>query len=107
MELISAGRVFDVMVTDYKMPGMDGVELIRKVRELCPDTKIVMLSGLAATLGMTEESTGADVLLSKSGGEVGQLMRTVRNLLAKRTRQLNRKPAASQKSNPLFMVKSS
>jgi CheY-like chemotaxis protein len=108
MELISAGHTFDIMVTDYRMPGgMDGVELIRRVREQCPRTKIVMLSGLAETLGMTEETTGADVLLSKSGGEAGQLLRTVRNLLARRTA---RKPAASekmQKQNPAFMVKSS
>jgi CheY-like chemotaxis protein len=106
MEIINSGRTFDIMVTDFKMPGMDGVELIRQVRARCPSTKIVMLSGIAQTLGMTEETTGADVLLSKSGGEVGQLLRTVRNLLARRP---TRKPAASEKidkRDSQFMVKS-
>jgi CheY-like chemotaxis protein len=107
MQFIDGGLTFDIMVTDYKMPGMDGVELIKRVRAACPSTKIIMLSGLAETLGMTEQTTGADVLLSKSGGEVGQLLRAVRNLLARRT---VRKPAGSEKlrqSARLIMVKSS
>jgi CheY-like chemotaxis protein len=106
MEIINSGRIFDIMVTDFKMPGMDGIELIRQVRARCPGTKIVMLSGIAQTLGMTEESTGADVLLSKSGGEASQLLRTVRNLLARRPA---RKPATSEKVDQRdspFMVKS-
>jgi CheY-like chemotaxis protein len=107
MEIINEGKTFDVLVTDYKMPGMDGIELIRRVREQCPATRIIMLSGIAQTLGLTEETTGADVLLAKSGGEAVQLLRTVRNLLSKKT---GRKPAASVrllKKNKLFMVKSS
>jgi CheY-like chemotaxis protein len=35
---------FDVLITDYKMPGTDGLALIARIRELCPRTRVVMLT---------------------------------------------------------------
>lgn len=105
MSLIAANeKGFDVVVTDYKMPGINGVELIRQVRASSPATKIVLLSSWADTLGLTPEGTGADVLLSKCAGEVSELTRTVKNLLEKRAA---RKPVDSQRKPPFSMVKSS
>jgi CheY-like chemotaxis protein len=98
------GRFFDVMVTDFRMMAMDGVELIARVKIVSPLTKNVLLSGFVEPLGMTEESTGADAVISKCAGEVGQLTRAVKSLLARR---VTRKPAASQdRGNPPTMVKS-
>jgi CheY-like chemotaxis protein len=95
---------FDVMVTDFRMPGMDGLELIRRVKVLYPGMRIVLLSALADALGYTAESTGADTVLAKSNTELNQLTRAIAKLLA---RKPVRKPAASQRKPPLFMVKSS
>ena len=36
---------FDVMVTDIRMPGMTGVDLLRRARELDQDLPVVMLTG--------------------------------------------------------------
>ena len=52
----------DVLITDIKMPFMDGLELSRSVRERLPETKIIILSGhdefdyaqAAIKLGVTE-----------------------------------------------------
>jgi signal transduction histidine kinase/CheY-like chemotaxis protein len=38
---------FDLLVTDLSMPGMDGVQLARKIRELRPDIRIVVCTGLS------------------------------------------------------------
>jgi DNA-binding NtrC family response regulator len=35
---------FQLIITDLKMPGMSGMELIEEVRKLSPDTKVVILT---------------------------------------------------------------
>jgi CheY-like chemotaxis protein len=98
---------FDVMVTDYKMPGMDGIELIRRAKQSNPSMKIVLLSGLADTYGFTEETSGADAVMAKSGTELSQLTRTIKKLLARKTL---RKPVGSEVASEakphLLVVKS-
>lgn len=38
---------FDVVVTDLKMKGIDGMEVLRTVKELSPDTKVIMITAFA------------------------------------------------------------
>ncbi len=83
------------MVTDFRMPGMNGIELIRELRALRPEVPVILISGYTEALGLTEASTGADAVLAKSAHEVSHLTRAVTRLLRRRTR----KPAASQKSS--------
>ncbi|WP_136523918.1 EAL domain-containing protein [Geomonas ferrireducens] len=45
-ELLSLNRVL-VILSDFKMPGMDGAEFLGRARELYPDTVRIMLSGYA------------------------------------------------------------
>jgi CheY-like chemotaxis protein len=40
-----AGRPVDVVIVDIIMPGMDGVQFIRSLRERQPDARIVAISG--------------------------------------------------------------
>ena len=40
-----AASAFDVVVSDMRMPGMDGTQLLSEVRELHPDTVRIILSG--------------------------------------------------------------
>ncbi len=37
----------DVVVTDLRMPGMDGLEMMRRARELDPDRPVIMLTAFA------------------------------------------------------------
>jgi len=92
LELFATQPV-DLLITDFRMPNMDGVELITRIREMRPDLPIILLSGFVEPLGLTEQSTGADVVLSKTAGEVGFLLRSVRRLL---TRQPPRKPMEAE-----------
>ena len=34
-----------IVLTDIKMPGMDGIELLRQIKEEIPDTEVIMITG--------------------------------------------------------------
>ncbi len=82
---------FDLVVTDYRMSRMDGIELIRRIRGVQECAKIILLSGHAEALGLTSATTSADVVLAKSANEVSHLTRAVLRLLRQKT---PRKPVA-------------
>jgi CheY-like chemotaxis protein len=84
---------FDVVVTDYRMPRMDGGELIQRIRQLKPNTRIILLSGFVDPLGLTEQVTGADVVIAKSSHEPVHLLSWVKRLINRAT---PRKPPGHQ-----------
>jgi len=47
LTMLDAKRPYDVIVSDMRMPGMDGIQLLGKVREHAPDTVRIMLTGFA------------------------------------------------------------
>lgn len=86
-------RQFDLVVTDYKMGGMDGIAFIAHLRVRCPGTPVILLSGFVEPLGLDELSTGADAVLPKCSNEAASLVRTVKRLLSRRT---TRKPVKKE-----------
>ena len=47
LEAVSAKGPFAVVVSDFKMPGMDGVSLLGKIKEISPDSIRMLLTGYA------------------------------------------------------------
>jgi len=47
LEIIEKDHFFKVIISDYKMPKMNGVELLEKVREISPEMIQIMLTGQA------------------------------------------------------------
>ena len=46
MERLRAAR-FEIVVTDFKMKGIDGMEVLRRVKSLYPETKVIMITAFA------------------------------------------------------------
>ena len=46
-EALSKFRVFvpDIILTDIKMPGMDGLELLKRIKREDPETEVIMITG--------------------------------------------------------------
>lgn len=86
-----AAQPVDLIVTDYKMPRMNGVEFIARVRKQFPGLPVILISGFVDSLGLSEDNTGADVVIQKSNNEVSHLVRSVSRLLRRR------KPVQSHK----------
>jgi CheY-like chemotaxis protein len=88
----AASTKFDLIVSDYKLPGMTGSDLIRALRQEGKTVPVILLSGYVEALGLNEENTGADIVLQKSANEVAHLVRAVKGILQ---RPAPRKQAAS------------
>ena len=84
---------FDLIVTDYRMPNMCGIELIKVIRQKRPSMPIILISGMVGVLGLNEDNTGADEVVAKDGNEVSQITRAVERLLR---RSRAKKPASAR-----------
>ena len=63
---LKAGAAFDLIVSDMNMPGMGGLELIRKIRADGIDTPVIMLTGNSEVSSAMEAiRSGADDYLTK------------------------------------------
>jgi DNA-binding NtrC family response regulator len=50
LDKIAEQPATDLVITDLRVPGSTGLKLIRRIRELLPDTPIVVISGHRAAL---------------------------------------------------------
>ncbi len=57
MNAIKKTDNFNLLLTDIVMPGMDGLELSKKARELRPKIKIMFITGFAAMIMEHESKT--------------------------------------------------
>jgi len=68
----------DVMVLDLKMPGIDGMEVLRRVRKSYPDVQVIMLTGHGSEKDKKEaRRLGAFEYLQKPTG-INKLVETIK-----------------------------
>jgi response regulator RpfG family c-di-GMP phosphodiesterase len=97
LEIIKKNPDMAVVISDFHMPGMNGIDLLVKIRELSPDTTRILLTG-AADLDMALNAVNkgnvfrfllkpcpADILISsvRDGVRYNQLILGERELLSK------------------------
>jgi DNA-binding NtrC family response regulator len=54
LDTLAGRRTFDVMISGLNMPGMNGLELLARVRREYPDLPFILMSGHAPEARVTE-----------------------------------------------------
>jgi CheY-like chemotaxis protein len=84
LEAVEKARTLhpDLVVVDFSMPGMDGVETARKIKEVAPRTPIILFTAHGETsLEKHAFKAGIAAMVSK-GEESGRLVSLVKLLLS-------------------------
>lgn len=75
-------RNFDIVVTDLKMDGMDGMRFLGEVKERSPETEVIVITGFA-TMETAKESfrNGGFDFLAKpfKMGEIAEVIKKAEN----------------------------
>jgi len=88
---LSLENEFDVVLTDLKMPGVDGMEVLAQAKRICPDTEVVMVTGYATMDSAIEAvKAGAYHYVSKPF-ELDEVRRVVKKALEKRALKVENK----------------
>jgi two-component system, OmpR family, response regulator len=82
---------FDVIVVDLAMPGIDGIETLRRLKEKDPDSEIIMLTGHGTVhAGIEAMKLGAEDFLEKPV-DIGELLEKIGEAKGKRLLVLEKK----------------
>jgi len=73
---------FDIVLSDYEMPGMDGVAFACSVKKSSPRTPVVIMTGAGRETVFFRKSTAVDEVISKPFTMAG-IDETIQNLLGK------------------------
>lgn len=69
LSALAHGDRFDLLVTDYEMPRITGVALAGEFREVCPDSRIVVMTGnMYEVVSRADLHNVADHVLEKPFG---------------------------------------
>ncbi len=71
----------DLILTDLVMPGVDGTQLINKIKDISPETPAVLFSG---KIQIYDRDTRADVFLPKGMFAPVELLERIRLLLVRK-----------------------
>lgn len=71
----------DLLLSDLIMPGLDGADLVRRVKEFSPETPAILFSG---KIKVYDSDTRADVFLPKGMYVPAELLERIRILLIKK-----------------------
>lgn len=82
-------REFNLIITDLKMPGMSGIEVLKSVRTLQPNVPVILITGYASVETAVEamKNGAADYLQKPFTPDL--LLEKVRNTLAQRPLSLD------------------
>ena len=79
-------NVYDLMISDVKMPDMNGIDLLARVREISPETMVIMITAFATvdTARRAFKLGAEDLVIKDAGFDVEELKVSVGKVLEKK-----------------------
>lgn len=76
---------YDIVITDIKMPTIDGIEVLRHAHKLCPDSAVILITAVEDYEAAVEavKAGGAADYIRKSPGLVDEIKLAIRRALQK------------------------
>jgi CheY-like chemotaxis protein len=59
---LASGRTFELLVTDYAMPGLNGLDLATQALEQHPTLKVLIITGFPSTTGLADRHSSIALL---------------------------------------------
>ena len=81
LELIG-GLLVDLVITDVKMPGMDGVELARQLRSRHPRLPVIVMTAFSSARLLRELASCSPTAVLEKPLEIEELVRVVEQCLS-------------------------
>jgi len=81
LDALGRGEVYDLLLIDVAMPGLSGIETVRRARQRWPGLRVLYVTGYADFAG-AEQRTGDDPLIKKPF-RLAELRSEVRRVLRK------------------------
>ena len=79
-------NVYDLMISDVKMPDINGIDLLQRVKEISPETQVIMITAFATvdTARRAWRLGAEDLLIKDAGFDVEELKIQVGKVLEKK-----------------------
>ena len=98
-------EAFDVVLTDIRMPGMDGIQMLKAIRQSNPQLAVIFITGYpsvetsAKALGL-----GAEAYITKPFHKVDKILIPIESAIAKVKQKKKTKPVTEAKQEKIECV---
>ncbi len=91
---------YDILMTDLKMPGMSGIELLREAKKISADIGVIIMTGFGEITSYIEamELGAAEYLNKPVKGDDLEII--IENLVKKRKKKNSAEPSAHCRQEP-------
>lgn len=93
---------FDVVMTDLQLPDLDGIELVKLIKELSPDTEIIMITGYGSYATAVEATKAGAFDFVEKPVNFDRLQVSINNALALSQQREENKQLRKRFQSPAF-----
>ncbi|HGE69812.1 TPA: sigma-54-dependent Fis family transcriptional regulator [Candidatus Poribacteria bacterium] len=97
-------RRFDIVLTDWKMPDMDGIEILKAVKNIDPFTQVILITAYGSVDNAVEAmKLGAVDYITKPVKNLAELRNKVKNAIENQIQSLKQQNAILQSQNEILL----